>query len=249
MARINSKDTLIQYCLRQLGEPVITVNISDDQIDDDFDTALQFYQEFHSDAIIKRFRKHQITQTDMDNEYITLPDSLLFVSRVLPFYSNSTNRSEFSLNYQLALNTVSDLFQMTDLVTYEMTRQHMNIIDQTFNGMDQLVRFSRHMNRLYIETAWGQTFKVGQYIIIEGYETLNPEEYTDVYNDLYLKKYLTALLKRHWAQNLGKFEGVQLPGGVTISASAMKEEAKQEIKDLEEEMESKWEMPPMFFVG
>lgn len=229
---------------------MIEINIADDQVEDCLEDAFQFYQEYHSDAVLRSYRKHQITSTDLTNKYITLPDSLLFVSRVLPIVTSFTSTSSlFSVNYQLALNTIQDLYRDLDLVTYEMTRQHMNLVDMTFNGLDQMMAFSRHMNRLHIQTDWGKTLKEGDYIVIEGYEIIDPEEHTAIYNDLFLKRYLTALLKKQWATNLKKFEGVQLPGGVTINAQSAFDEAVSEITELETEMDEKWSTPPGFFVG
>lgn len=246
---ITSKETLIDYCLRQLGAPVVKVTLDEMQINDCYETALQYYQNFHGDAVVKTFVKHQITQEDFDNKYISVPSAVLFVTRVLPFNSNNTNRTEFSLNYQLALGTMGDLWQMSDIVTYEMTRQHMNLIDMTFNGLDQVVRFNRHMNRLFIETDWKSNLRVGTHMVIEGYLTVDPEQYREVYNDYYLKRYLTALMKKQQGVNFKRFEGVQLPGGVTVNGQAMYDEAIAEIEKLETEMETKWEIPPMFFVG
>ena len=249
MAIVNSRQKLIDYALRNLGAPVIEINVDEDQIEDRIDEAIQFYQEYHSDAVVRMYRKHQVTSTDVTNRYIDLPDNFLFVNRVFPFTSAQEGTSLFSLDYQLHLQDVYSLRQPGLLVNYEMTKQYMSLIDRNINGMQELTTFSRHQNRLYIETRWGDTIQVGEYIIIEGYETLDPNTYTDVYNDRFLKKYATALLKRQWGLNLIKFEGMQLPGGVTLNGRQIYDDAIQDIEKIEEEMQLTYEMPADFYVG
>lgn len=250
MASPNSRQTLIDYCLRTLGKPVIEINIDDDQIEDRVDEAIQFYREYHSDAVIKTYRKHQITATDISNKYITIPDQLLFVSRIFPVVSNSSSgyANMFSARYQMHLNDIYDLNFAGALVNYVMTKSFLEMLDMTLNGTPA-TRFNRHMNRLYIDLEWTNLLIENEWIIIEGYETINPDTYTDVYNDAFLKKYTTALLKRQWGQNLSKFEGIQLPGGVTMNGMAILDSANVEIAQLEEEMESKYSTPVDFFVG
>ena len=174
MAIVNTRQKLIDYCLRNLGAPVIEINVDEDQIEDRIDEAIQFYQEYHSDAVVRMYRKHQVTSDDITNRYITLPDNFLFVNRVFPFNSAQEGTSLFSLDYQLHLQDVYSLRQPGLLVNYEMTKQYMSLIDRNINGMQELTTFSRHQNRLYIETQWGDTIGAGEYIIIEGYETLDP---------------------------------------------------------------------------
>ena len=248
MAKPNSRQELIDYCLRNLGAPVIEINVDEEQVDDRVDEALQFYQEYHSDAIIKHFRKHQVTQDDIDNRYIDLPENLLFMSRILPLESGSDSNM-FSLDYQLHLNDIYDLRTPGAILNYTMTEQFLTTLDMTFNGLDQRLRFNRHMNRLYIDTDWDLDFDIGDYIIIEGYSTVKPEEYPDVYNDMFLKRYLTALIKRQWGINMKKFTGMQLPGGVEMNGQQIYDEANDEIREIEEEMQLKYEMPPMGFIG
>jgi hypothetical protein len=249
MAVPRSRQELVDYCLRALGAPVLEINIDEDQIQDRIDEALQFYQEYHSDAVIRTYMKHQVTQEDLDNEYLTLPEALLFVHRVFPINGPYSSSSMFSISYQLALNDLYGLRNPGDLIHYSMTRQYMSLLDMQFNGLGQTVRFNRHMNRLYIEVKWGDRLKVGDYVIIEGYVVLDPNIYTDVYNDMYVKRYATALLKRQWGANLIKFQGLQLPGGVTLNGEKIFGDAQVEIEKLEAEIEAKWSFPPDFFVG
>ena len=249
MAKPNSRENLIEYCLRSLGAPVIEINVDEDQVEDRIDEAIQFYREYHSDAIVRVYRKHQVSTIDIENGFITLPDSLLFVNRIFPFNRTSSGTDMFSVDYQIHLNDIYDLQHAEGLVHYEMTKQYLSLIDRQVNGMQQLATFSRHQNRLYIEGDWTTRIAAGEYIIVEGYESIDPDTYTDIYNDRFLKKYATALIKRQWGLNLIKFEGMQLPGGVTLNGRQIYDDAVQDIEKIEEEMQLTYEMPPDFFTG
>lgn len=251
MATPASRTALSDYCLRALGHPVIEVNLDDDQIEDRIDEAIQYFQEYHSDAIIRNYRKHLVTADDITNEYISVPENLLFIKRVLPVKNSNTGGTDiFSLDYQLHMNDLYGLRDPGDLVSYELTKQYMSLIDMKINGVTEQITFNRHRDRVEIPGfKWGTDINAGQYIVIEGYETVDPEAYTDVYNDMWLKRYCTALFKRNWALNLKKFEGMVLPGGVTLNGQQMFDEANQEIEKLEELIRLNHEFPPDFFVG
>ena len=154
----------------------------------------------------------------------------------------------FDARYQIHLNDIFDLGHMGNLANYVQIQQYMSLLDMQLNGAEQS-RFNRHMNRLYIDTEWGKDIKVGDYIIIDCYETVDPTTYTDVYNDMYLKRYLTSLIKRQWGSNLIKFEGMQLPGGVQLNGRQLFDDATQELQQLEEEIRMNHEMPVDFFSG
>lgn len=270
MSKPYSRQTLVDYCLRTLGAPVIEINVDDDQLGDRLDEALQFYQEYHGDATIRRFRKYKITAADITNKYITVPDTYITISRVLPFNSNSAGTGDFNVEYQMMLNGLYDLNKpVGNLLQYRMTQDHLAMIDQLFDGKDQTVRFNRHINRLYIETRWGTDLKENDIIVFEGYEIVVPKTSsttdtygsgsdasatteptsTKIYNDMFLKRYLTALIKRQWGTNIKKFDGMQLPGGVTMNGQQIYDEANEEIQKIEEEVQLKYEMPPAFYVG
>ena len=248
MSKPGSRQELADYCLRALGAPVVEINIDDDQLGDRIDEAFQFYREYHSDATIRRYRKHQVTATDVTNEYIDIPETFIHISRVLPFQVTG-GAGDFNVEYQIMLNDIYDLRGPNSVLHYAMSQQHLALVDTLFDGKDQTVRFNRHMNRLFIETRWGTDIKAGEFIIIEGYETVDPATFTDVYNDIFLKKYLTALIKRQWGKNLKKFGGLQLPGGVEINGQQIYDEANEEIKEIEEQMQSRYEMSPLNFMG
>ena len=246
MAKPNSRQSLIDYSLRALGAPVIEINVDEDQLEDRADEALQFYQEYHSDSIVRIYLKHLVTADDVANGYVPVDDTMIFVNNVFPIQSTTSQSGMFSLEYQMHLNDLYNLRHPGVLIDYEMTKQYMALIDLKINGMSQRINFSRHQNRVYIE---GDDLQEGIYIIVEGHEILDPDTFTDVYNDMLLKKYLTALIKRQWGINLIKFEGMQLPGGVTLNGRQIYDDAIQDIEKIEETMQLTYEKPIDLFMG
>jgi|TARA_R110000803_G_scaffold67358_3_gene129059 hypothetical protein len=246
MAKPNSRQTLIDYALRAIGAPVIEINVDEDQVEDRVDEAMQFYQEYHSDSIVRNYRKHLVTAEDVTNGYVTVPDSMIFVNNIFPIGASTSQSGMFSVDYQMHFNDMYNLRNPGGLIDYEMTKQYMAMIDLKVNGMSQRSSFSRHQNRLYVE---GDDLVEGIYIIVEGHEVLDPETYTDIYNDMLLKKYLVALIKRQWGANLIKFEGMQMPGGVTLNGRQIYDDAISDIEKIEETMQLTYEAPTDFFVG
>jgi len=246
MAIPNSKATFKSWCKRKLGYPVIDINVDEDQVEDRVDEAMQFYQEYHSDSIVRNYRKHLVTAEDVTNGYVTIPDSMIFVNNIFPIGASTSQSGMFSVDYQMHFNDMYNLRNPGGLIDYEMTKQYMAMIDLKVNGMSQRSSFSRHQNRLYVE---GDDLEEGIYIIVEGHEVLDPETYTDIYNDMLLKKYLVALIKRQWGANLIKFEGMQMPGGVTLNGRQIYDDAITDIEKIEETMQLTYEAPTDFFVG
>lgn len=247
-----TRQELIDYCLRQLGSPVIEINVDDDQIEDRIDDAMQFFQDYHSDGTFRDYLVHEITQQDIDNEYITLNDSVLYVARIFPLsdIDGGSSESLFNVNYQLRLNDyLGGGLQYGSMLDYTMTRQNMSLINMQLNGLSEQIRFNRHRNELHLDLDWKNELRVGAKIIVEAYVLVDPTTYPDVYNDRTLKRYATALIKRQWGQNLIKFEGMQMPGGVQFNGRALYDDAVAEITQLEETMQLNNEMPPNFFVG
>ena len=251
MANPTSRATLIDYCKRRLGDPVIEINVDEDQVEDRVDEALQYYQEYHSDATIRTYLKHQVTATDITNEYIPVDSSILFVSKMFPVSGGITGGGGmFNVKYQLMLNNIHDLMNFAgDLAYYEQMQQYLSTLDMKLNGQPQ-VQFSRKQNRLYIfgDFADGD-IKVGDYVVAEVYSIVNPDTHTSVYNDMFLKEYTTALIKQQWGANLIKFEGMQLPGGVILNGRQIYDDATTEIATLRENIRLEHEFPPDFFVG
>ena len=247
MASVTTREQLKDYCLRRLGAPVIEINVDDDQIEDRIDDAFQFYREYHYDAVEMVYLKHQFSEQDITNQYISVPDSVVGVNRILPFSNKSDGTNIFSIRYQILLNDLYSLMS-TQIIYYYQVKQELELINQILVGVKP-VRFNRHMNRLYIDMDWTGDAAVGDWIIVECYRILDPETYRDVYNDMFLKRYCTALIKRQWGENLKKFSGVQLPGGVTINADQIYQDALTEITQIESEMQSRFELPVDFFTG
>lgn len=254
MANPTSRTELIDYCKRRLGDPVLEINVDDDQVEDRVDEALQYWQEFHSDASYRTYLKHLVTSTDVANEYIPIPSNVLTVSRLFPVSSSfNSSFNFFDIKYQMMLNDIADLQNFAgDLAYYEQMQQYLSILDMKLNGTPQ-VSWSRHQDRLYIHGEFkSEDIKAGEYVVMEAYVLLGTsgeEEVTQVWNDLWLKEYTTALIKQQWGMNLIKFEGVQLPGGVTFNGRQLYDDATQEIEKLRESIRLEWEMPSDFFIG
>ena len=252
---ITSRTTLQDYCLRRLGHPVIEINVDDEQMSDRLDDALEYFAEYHFDGVEKVFLKHTLTQDDIDNEYIAMDDPaspvggpVVGVIRVLPIPNfNAFQTGFFNEEFQLRIQDLNT-FTGSSMLNWQMSLQNFSMIDHLFTVNASLL-FNRKQNNLYLETNWSDKFTVGDILIIECYRMLDPAQYTEVYNDMFLKKYTTALIKRHWGENLKKFEGVQLPGGVTLNGRAIYDEAVEEIRKIEEEMNLKWELPPDGMIG
>jgi hypothetical protein len=247
MSRVTSREDLKEYCLRKLGEPVIEINVADVQIEDRIDDAFQFYREHHYDAVELVYLKHEFTANNITNGYIELNDLIVGVNKILPFTNRSRGLDIFDIRYQILINDLYSLMS-TDLIYYSMVKTQLELINHLLVGQ-QPIRFNRHTNRLYLDIDWNQDSRVGEFIIVEAYRILDPNTFTDVYDDMYLKRYATALIKKQWASNLKKFNGVQLPGGVTLNGQVLSDEADNEIKEIEEEIRRSFELPPDMFVG
>ncbi len=247
MANPATRQQLIDYCLRQLGFPVLEINVDDDQIEDRIDEAFQYYRDFHFDAVELIYLNHLVTGDDMTNKYINLNDNIISVVKVLPFSSRTRGIDLFDTRYQILLNDMYSL-QSTDIIYYSQVKTQLQLIQDLLVGTKP-VRFNRHQNRLFIDMNWDEDIEAGEYIIIEGYRILNPDTFTDVYNDEFLKRYATSLIKKQWGTNLKKFEGVQMPGGVTLNGQKIYDEAIEEIKELKEEVQNTYQLPVDFFVG
>ena len=251
MANPTSRATLIDYCKRRLGEPVIEVNVDVDQIEDRIDEAIQYYQEYHSDATVRGYLKHQVTSTDVSNKFISVPSNVLYVKRILPLSSSfGTSYNFFDIKYQMMLNDIADLNNFAgDLAYYEQLQQHLSLLDMKLNG-HPLVEFSRRQNRLFIFGDFeDQDIKADEFIILETFAAIDPETHTSVYNDMWVKSYATALIKEQWGLNLMKFEGMQLPGGVIINGRQLFDDAQGELQDLRERIRLEHEAPVDFFIG
>jgi len=281
MAKPASRSQLIEYAKRQLGAPVVEVNVADEQCEDCLDDAFQMFQERHYDGVMKMPLKYKFTQADIDrgrarggnnsigittttatskidnvdvefdyeenSNYIQLPDTIVGVEKVMRFDgSNTMTNNMFSVKYQLFLNDVY-YWDSLELLTYSMVKTKLSDIDFLLNTEKQ-IRFNIRQGRLYLDVDFGE-ITADDYLIIEAYRILDPTDFTKVYNDRFVKRYYTALLKRQWGQNLIKFQGVKLPGGIELNGRQMYDDAQLEIDKINEEMLRTYEIPPLDMIA
>ena len=281
MAKPTSKQELKDYCLRQLGAPVLEINVADEQVDDLLDDAIQLFNERHFDGVERMYLKHQLSQDDIDrgiatgtsgvgivtttgistnvsgissitsnfyetSNFLPVPDSVIGVEKVFKFDTSTISGSMFSIKYQMFLN---DLYQFNsiDLLQYSMVKTYLEDIDFLLTT-DKQIRFNQRQDRLYLDIDW-KTESVGDWIIIDCYRALDPTTFGGVWNDSFLKKYLTALIKRQWGQNLTKFRGVKLPGGIELNGREIYDDGQREIDYLREKMSMDYEAPPLDMIG
>lgn len=235
------------WCLRQLGFPVIDINVDDDQVDDAIDQSLQYFQDFHFDSMERTYLKHQISDTDKLNQYIPIPDGIIGVTRIFPVGSTNASVNMFDLRYQLRLHELYD-FTSTSYVNYVLTQQHIRTLDLLFSG-ETPIRFNKHTNKLFIDWGWDFKIDVGEWIIIEGFIIVDPSNYVKVWNDRLLKKLSTAYIKKQWGTNMKKFQGMQLPGGIMMNGQQIFNEAVQEIAETEQLIRDTYQEPPTFILG
>jgi len=257
MAIITTRTDFKDYCLRRLGFPVIDINVDDDQVEDRIDDALQYWQDYHFDGLQKIYYIKKVDQTDVDQKYLDLSNvtdssnnalDIVGISRIFPITDSQATINMFDLRYQLRLNELYD-FTSASYVNYTLTQQHLRSLELMFTG-EVPIRFQRHMRRLYIDWGWGASeAPVGTTVVAEAYANIDPTVYTRVWNDRWLKEYATALIKRSWGNNLKKFAGLQLPGGVTLNGDKIYEEAAAEIEKLEQEMQVEYGAPLEWFMN
>lgn len=235
-----------EWCLRNLGKPVIEINVDDDQVEDRIDEALKYYWDYHFDGAEKVFLKHQVTATDVANRYIDIPQNIIGVVNIFEIGQALNTNNLFNIRYQIALN---DLYTLTSvsMVPYYMAIQHIQFLEQMLVGK-QPIRYNRHMNRLYIDMDWN-IINVGDYIIVEAYNIVDPDVYTDAWSDRWLLRYATCLIKQQWGRNLTKFTGMKLPGGLEFNGEKILSDATQERATLEQEMIFSYSLPVTDMIG
>jgi len=281
MAQPASRSQLKDYCLRQLGAPVLEINVADEQIDDIIDDALQYFHERHFDGVMRTYLKYQVTQDDIDrgkgpgqsgvtgittttatstidgatmqfdweenSNYLQVPPSVIGVEKVFHFDgSQSMSSGMFSIKYQLFLNDIY-FWGAMEMLTYNMTRTYLADLEFALTTQKQF-RFNQRMDRLYLDVSWSE-LTPGDYLVIDCFRTLDPNDYVRVWNDSFLKKYTTALLKKQWGQNLIKFQGVKLPGGVELNGREIYEDGVKELETIREMMSNTYELPPLDMIG
>lgn len=271
MASPSSRESLIEYCLRKLGKPVLEINVDEDQIGDLVDDALQYFYERHFDGIERVYLKHQLqpgekdiirsgTQTTVGvstvgittvsfqetTNFLALPDTIVGVNNVFKIDSSTISSGLFNIKYQIFLNDLY-YYGALDLLNYAMVKTHLEDISRILTPDVQL-RFNKKQHRLYLDIDWKQVDE-STWIVLDCYRIVNPNDFPKVYNDFWLKKYLTSLIKKQWGQNLIKFNGVQLPGGITLNGREIYEDANRELEEIEMKLKTEYELPPMDMIG
>ena len=246
MAKPTSRSEFKENCLRRLGKPVIEINVDDDQVDDRIDEALQYFWDYHFDGAEKVYYKALISQPDKDNRYIQLPDNIIGAINIFPIGQALNTNNLFNIRYQIALN---DLYTLTSvsMVPYYMAMQHVQFLETMLVGQQPL-RYNRHNNKFYVDMDWN-IINVGDYLIIEAYQVLDPDVYTKAWNDRWLLRYAACLIKQQWGNNLKKFQGMKMPGGLTFNGQQIYNEATQEREELEKEMIHSYSLPVTDMIG
>jgi len=288
MAKPTTREELKDYCLRQLGAPVLEINVADEQVDDLLDDTIQYFNERHFDGVEKTYLKYKISQEDIDrgrgagggtvgvtttgvgivtttgtstniaglgtitsnfyetSNFIQVPDSVIGIEKIFKFDTSSISGGMFSIKYQLFLNDLY-YFNSVELLQYAMTKTYLEDIDMLLTT-DKQVRFNQRQNRLYLDIDWkAQT--AGNYLVIECYRALDPANYSKIFNDSFVKRYLTAAIKKQWGQNLIKFQGVKLPGGLELNGRQIYDDGQRELDEIRQRMSSDYELPPMDLIG
>ena len=277
MSKPNSRATLKDYCLRKLGYPVLEINVDDDQIDDLTDDAIQYFQERHFDGIERVFLKHKLTEADIatakttatttsattgisngitssgnadsfleTNNYLKLPDHVIGVEKVFKMDASTISSGLFNIKYQIFLNDLY-YYGALDLMNYAMTKTYLEDLSRLITP-DTQIRFNKKQHNLYMDIDWNQ-INADTFIILDCYRLVDPGTATDVYNDFWLKRYLTALIKKQWGQNLIKFQGVMLPGGIQLNGRQIYDDAVKEIEEIEYSLKTEYELPPLDLIG
>jgi hypothetical protein len=243
---VTSREELKQYCLRRLGQPVIDINVDDTQLEDRIDEALEVYQEKHYDATERDWVYYEITQTDIDNGYVSIPDDILVVISILPFNEIIAQGNMFSYQYQIALSELSPWRPFNQLDYFMKVTNYESIANMT--SVTPTMDFSRHGRKLKIFAELGN-LGVGYKLGVQVQRIIDPETVTAVYNDKWLKQYVTALMQKQWGMNMKKFSGVQMLGGVELNGQQLFDEAVQEIERLEEQLETTYMLPVDMLIG
>lgn len=242
-----TREEFAEYCLRRLGHPVIQINVSKDQVEDCIDEALEYFWYNHHDGSIQLYIPVEVTDQVMEDRYFPIDDSFIGIQRVLETAS-SGGSGVFSAEYQILSTVYPYALKGDGLLSYNMAMSYLETLKNVATGKTKHLRFTRHMDRLFIDTSWGNV-KSGQIFVVEATRRLEPDEFPQVWNDPFLKKYCTALIKRNWGSNLRKLQNVQLIGGVTIDGLQILQEATEELEKLHSVVTSEYQEPIDMIIG
>ena len=273
MSKPSTRQELIDYCLRRLGYPVLEINVDDDQIEDLVDDAIQHWQDYHFDGYQRMFLKHKVTEAERETlksgittttgtnssgsgiasvnweegqNFLQLPEHVLGINKVFKMDNSTISNGLFNIKYQMFLNDVY-YYGALDLLNYSMTKTYLEDLSRLITPDVQL-RFNRKNGRLYVDIDWRE-FNDDNYLVLDCYRMVDPSDAAAVYNDWWLKKYTTSLIKRQWGQNLIKFQGVALPGGVQLNGRQLYDDAVAELEVLEKELKDTYQEPPFDLIG
>ncbi len=282
MAQPTNRQELVDYCLRQLGAPVLEVNVAEEQIDDLVDDAIQYFQERHFDGVQKVYLKYEITQDDIDrgkakpgdpsvgiastsvttnivgtattftyyenSNYLQVPSDIIGINKVFQYSATASGSGIFNVKYQYMLNGVN-LWGGAgfDMLSYSMTMSYLETMNFLLNT-HKAIRFNQRADRMYLDVDWSN-LRAGEFLIIDCYRGLDGDDYSRLWNDSFLKPYLTSLIKRQWGMNLIKFQGVKLPGGIEFNGRQIYDDAEKELETIRERMTYNYELPPMDMIG
>jgi hypothetical protein len=273
MSKPSSRAQLKEYCLRRLGKPVIEVNVDDDQIEDLIDDTIQLFNERVYNGVERVMLKYKFTEEDIENGrkkntttsstdqntstpprsldfdegrgYFTLPDHIIGVENIMPIANTYVN-SMFGFRYQFFLNDFYN-FYAYDILNLEMTMQYLETLEFLLEGK-KVIRYNKVQNKLYVDVDW-QRVAANDFMVIECYRALDPVTWPKIYNEIFVKQHLTSSIKKQWGQNLMKFQGIKMPGGVEFNGRQLYDDAVQELDKLMEQMSTTFELPPLDFVG
>ena len=290
MAKPSTRQELIDYCLRQLGAPVVEINVAEEQLQDLVDDAVQFFQERHFDGVSQTYLKYQVTDADVNrgkarppgapagdggtsgitsitatadiagtdttftyyenSNYIAIPPSIIGINKVFQ-YNEGLSSGMFNIKYQLMLSDMAGLQGSGatgyDLTSYSMTMSYLETINFLLNTHKQ-IRFNQRQDRMYLDVDWSE-LKAGEFLVLDCWSVLDGNDYSRVWNDSFIKPYLTSLIKRQWGQNLMKFQGVKLPGGIEFNGRQIFDDGQREIDEIKQKMMSTYELPPLDLIG
>ena len=271
-----NRGQLINYGLRQLGAPILQINVDDDQLHDLVDDTVQIYQERHYNGIERMYLKYKVTQEDLDrgrakgtdgvgivttsgistnsattvssqfyetSNFLAVPDTILGVNKIFKFDTSSISGGMFSIKYQLFLNDLY-YFNSVELLQYAMTKTYLEDIDFLLTT-DKQIRFNMRQDKLYMDIDWGAQ-SLDTFFVIDCFRAIDTEQ---IYNSPFVKRYFTALLKKQWGQNLIKFRGTKLPGGIELNGREIYDEGVRELDALRSRMAQDYETPPLDFIG
>lgn len=290
MAQPTTRQEFTDYVLRQLGAPVLEVNVADEQVQDLIDDAIQYFNERHFDGVTQVYLKYQVTQDDVNrgrarppgapqnesgttgiastsatanivgtattftyyqnSNYIQIPPSIIGMNKVFQF-GGGMGQGMFNVKYQMMLNDFIGLngwgASGYDLTSYSMTMSYLETVNFILNTHKQ-IRFNQRTDRLYLDIDWSE-LQVGEFLVLDCWAANDPNEYSRIWNDSFLKPYVTALVKKQWGQNLIKFQGVKLPGGIEFNGRQIYEDGQADLDKIQEKMMSTYELPPLDCIG